>query len=180
VDELENRVRRAALDAISRDAALAPRDAARVEREARRQEKAEAAQRIDSLKAIVRKFRTALRDRGDVGTVSFRRFRKRRWVQLVSRRPRGWVVASLPAEVVLKGEFAGALRRCELQLILGTDGKLHVAADGTIYERFRIGQSYHPEMPVTFPMQTWRDLEDRVPEFVGNLVGRLQLTWQID
>jgi len=180
VDELENRVRRAALDAVSRDDALAPRDAARVERERRRQEKVDAAQRVEGLRAIVRKLRTALRDRGDVGTGSFRRFRKRRWAQLVTRSPRGWVVGSLPAEVVLKGEFAGALRRCDLQLVLGTDGKIYAAADGMIYERFRIGQSYHPEMPVTFPMQAWRDLEDRIPEFVGDLVGRLQLTWQID
>lgn len=180
MDELEDRVRRAALDAMSGTEALPPRDAARVERAARRDAKAAEAQRAESLRGIVRKLRTALKDRGDIGTVSFRRHHKYRVARLLSRGVRGWVVADLAAEVILKGEFAGALRSCELELLLLTDGKVYAAADGTIYDRFRMGQTYHPEMPVTFPMQAWRDLEDRIPEYAGELIGRLQLTWQVD
>ena len=180
MDELEDRVRRAALDAQSAAGGLSPRAAARAERETRRLAKAQETARVDSLKAIVRKLRAALKDRNDVGTSSYRRHRDNRLAAAMSRRHRGWVVASLPAEVVLKGEFAGALRSCELQLLLGTDGKVYAAADGTIYDRFRFGQTYHPEMPVTFPLQAWRDLEERVPEFVGALVGQLQLTWRVD
>ncbi|MDG2113032.1 MAG: hypothetical protein P8N02_10510 [Actinomycetota bacterium] len=180
MDELEDRVRRAALDAMSGSGALEPRDAAKRERAERRDAKAAEAHRVDSLRGIVRKLRAALKDRGDVGTISFRRHRKHRIAGVLSRSNRGWVVADLAAEVLLKGEYAGALRSCELQLLLLTDGKVYAAADGTIYDRFRIGQTYHPEMPVTFPMQAWRDLEDRIPEFVGELVGRLQLTWQVD
>ena len=180
MDELEDRVRRAALEAMTGEAALAPRDAARVERTERREQKVATSERVASLRAIVRKLRAALKDRGDVGTASFVRRRKHRATELISRAARGWAVATLAAEVVLRGEFAGARRSCELQLVLLTDGKVYAAKDGTLYDRFRLGQSYHPEMPVTFPLQAWRDLEDRIPEFAGELVGRLQLAWEVD
>ncbi len=179
MDELEDRVRRAALEAVSGGAALPRRDAAREERADRRRERQEHARRAAALRSIIRKLRAALKDRGDIGTVSFRRQRRHRLGQLLAGHGRGWVVAAMPAEVLLTGEFAGARRSCELELVLLTDGRLHAAADGVVYDRYRPGQTYHPEMPVTFPMQAWRDLEDRIPETLGALVGRLQLTWQV-
>lgn len=181
VDELEDRVRRAALDAASQPStALSRREAARADRQARRDAKVDEHRRVTALRGIVRRVRAALRDRGDVGTTSFRRHRSGRISRWLPGGVRGWVLSSMAAEVVLKGEFAGTLRSCELQLLLTTDGRVHVGADGVIYDRYRFGQTYHPEMPVSFPMQAWRDLEDQVPEFVGELVGRLQLTWQVD
>ena len=76
VDELEDRVRQAALDATSTvDPALSRREAARAERDARREAKHSEARRTASLKGIVRRLRAALKDRGDVGTAGFRRHR---------------------------------------------------------------------------------------------------------
>lgn len=181
VDDLEERVRRAALAAASSDRVLAPRQAARVEREERRGERRLAEMRIAGLRTLLRRLRRALKDRGDVGTGSFVRHRRYRIARLLPSTRRGWVVASLPAEVVLDGGgFGGVRRSCQLQLVLLTRGRLFAGHDGVLFERYRLGQAQHPWMSVSFPMQAWRDLEDRIPEHVGELVGRLQLTWERD
>ena len=181
VDDLEERVRRAALAASTSDQVFAPRQAARVEREERRGERRLAEMRLSALSKLLRRLRQALKDRGDVGTGSFVRHRRHRLSRLLPNTRRGWLVARLPAEVVVDGgRFGDSRRSCELQLVLLTRGQLYAANDGVLFERYRLGQNRHPEMSVSFPMQAWRDLEDRIPEHVGELVGRLQLTWERD
>ncbi|MFT7648348.1 MAG: hypothetical protein ACI8Y4_003100 [Candidatus Poriferisodalaceae bacterium] len=183
--ELEQRVRDAAMETQFEVRALKPREAVKAEKADRRADQSLEDERCEILRSILASFRGALREFGDIGTSPYPRAKhngpiRKGLTSLFGLGARGWTVGRLDAEVVLPGPYAGATRRLELTLVMLLDAKLYCGADGVIWDRYRFGQSNHPDMPVAFPPSAWRELEETVPEHVGQFVGVYQLDWQLD
>lgn len=188
MSDLNERLREAAIHVQHEDEPLSPREAARQERianaqaarqarEARREAiQAEVARRYE-LGHIVNTLRRVLRAAGDPGTRGFlrdRQFRKR-WFRLGAR-PRGWIVGRMALPIQLPTHVVDT----ECHLVLCVDGRLYAALDGIIGDRYEIGQSTPPRTTWVLGTDVWYAVEATVPETVGALVGRLDLTWPLD
>lgn len=188
MSDLSERLREASIHVVHEDEPLTRRAAARAERianaeaakEARATAKqaiaAEAARRYE-LGHIVNTLRSVLRDAHDPGTRGFlrdRQFRKK-WLRLGSR-PRGWIVGRRAIPIQLPTHVVDT----ECHLILGVDGRLYAALDGIIGDRYAIGQGHPPKTTWVLGADVWHAVEASIPETVGGLVGRLDLTWPLD
>ena len=121
--------------------------------------------------------RDVLREANDPGTRGFgrdRQFRKRRL--RLGRRPRGWIVGQLAVPIALATQIV----ETECQLILAVDGRMYAALDGVLGGQYQIGQDHPPQTGWLLAPQVWHAVEASIPETVGLLVGRLNLTWPLD
>ena len=186
--DLSKRVQRVAAATDERGAALSPRAAARAERQrASQAAQVERAARIEAdrvetdrrcdLAKILDGFRSAADDACDVGTTGFARLKrfKQRRIRL-GRRPRGWQVGALSVPI----QFEDGVRTSVAQLVLCVDGRLYAGLDGTLGDRYQVGQTSPPITTWMLTPNIWRMVEDTIPDTVGRLVGALDLKWSAD
>lgn len=186
--ELNQRVREASIHVAHDAAPLTPRAAARQERIAsttahkrtktatRLAIQAESARRYE-FGHLINTLRSVLNDAGDPGTRGFlrdRQFRKH-WLRL-GKRPRGWIVGRMAIPIQLPTHIVDT----ECHLILCVDGRLFAALDGIIGGRYLIGQTKPPRTTWVLAPDLWHAVEATIPETIGSLVGRLDLTWSFD
>jgi len=188
VSDLSERLREASIHVEPHNQSFTKREAARQERVAnadaarlsrhntREAIKSETARRYE-LGHIVNTFRTVLKEAKDPGSRGFvrdRQFRKR--PLRLGRRPRGWIVGRMAIPIQLPTHVVDT----ECHLVLCVDGRLYAALDGIIGGQYRIGQGDPPKTTWVLSPEVWHAVEATIPETVGAIIGRLNLTWPLD
>jgi hypothetical protein len=187
VSDLSERLHEASIRVEQHDPSLTKREAARQERvlntdaarlqrhHTREAIRAETARRYE-LGYIVNTFRSVLKDAKDPGSRGFvrdRQFRKRQF--RLGRRPRGWIVGRIAIPIQLPTHVVDT----ECHLVLCVDGRLYAALDGIMGGQYRIGQGEPPKTTWVLSPEVWHTVEATIPETVGAMIGRLNLTWPL-